>query len=234
MEILEVIPWIVGAIAAVITVFRKNDAAFWYFFISFQLSVFIYFAYASVFDGIIVSDVLSILPFHLAFLMLLCFVYAAKLMFNYKSYVETMESAAAILILSVGSLSFFIGAALLGYHWLQYLVSVMTLVVLLSIYLTKKYTGPLVVEIMTGLTISLAFIFYCVEAKYVFGEISPRSIIDSVTRNAAFAMLAIVYLLYALANRNILEEKNWNRLAGLYISIFILGFTTHHPEVKTL
>ena len=88
----EALPWIIGSAAAVNSLFRKNDTAFGYFINAFLVSTFLYFCYASLIQRVVVSDFLSILPFHLALLMFLCLAYSIKSGVKYETFDEVVES----------------------------------------------------------------------------------------------------------------------------------------------
>jgi len=137
-------------------------------------------------------------------------------------------------VMAVISVSFFVGAAFLGYYWTQYLTSLMALIFIFSVLITKKFPGLLSAEIMTILVISAAISSYYILAKTFYGEISPSSIGNVVTRNNNFSMISLMFLLYILSSRKILSKEQWGRLVGVFLALASVGFTAFHPELKQL
>ncbi|TCW38334.1 hypothetical protein [Marichromatium gracile] len=230
----EILPWILGVAAATHSIYKKDDTVFAVFAIFFLVSIFLYFAYSSVFLGVMVPDFLSILPFHLILLFFFCSAYYFKSFVKYEEFKENVESYYFQVGILITSVSFFIGAAFLGYYWPQYLTAFYFVIFLFGINFVKKYPRLSVVEFMSLLLIGGAIFSYYVLAMWYHGGITPKSIMDVVSRHMSFSLMAWFFFLYALVKMRILEKKQWDRFAAICMVAFIFGFSTLHPELKQL
>ncbi len=230
----EILPWIVGLAAVTFSLYRKDDSPFIVFLYLFLGCTFLYFCYASIFGGVIVTDFLSILPFHLALLAFLSIAYIVKRYIKYDTIREIGNNPFFFILTGIHAFSFAFGATFLEYHWVQYLTSGMAVLFLISLFLANRFPKLFVAEATTFALVIASFTAYYILLKTLYPEITAESITQVVSAHNSFLMWPLLFLLYTFSVHNIVTVKTWGKLASVILTLFALGFSTHHPDLNKL
>lgn len=232
---IEILAWFVAIAIGIISVLRKNSNVFLGFGILYNALIFIYFAYVSLVDGVIVTSVIKVLPLGLQILFVVICVTMVKIALLKYELLNDDESVSYLpLLCAIIGGCFIFGTMFLGYEKLQYLLGFHFILLGACFRVVVKYKGQLPLELSTLLVaLSYASVFYWVSIWF-FGEfaLAHFNFVLSFTSGIVFGN--IVFLLYVLASRNLVNIKSWNKIAGLGMCVLSLGFVFQIPEIKEL